>query len=599
MELVDSSSSSGHQDLPNFLSFLYDGLEGYISTATKKLGDSVEFSRQSFKWPSQREELTAWIKANSNLVDVYVAPAIFSEASGRKEHFKASNVVWSEFDGHIPTDDDMGTIPSPSMRIRSSKLNNEHWYWRLDEPITDSHRIDSINRALTYQLGADTSGWDCNQILRPPGTFNFKYDNPIRVTILEVTEDTFSPVGLDVLPAYDISALDELETAEIPDVQEVIFKYVWPKDVSEFFRSKPVDGSDRSAMLMRLGYYLAEMRLSDVEMFAVLRNADDRWGKFKDRTDRNRRLSDLIVKARLKYPSEVDIGEDVIPLFGVSSFLQTVIEIAWIIEGLLQEQGYMLLTGPAGVGKTQFSLRVAINLALGRDFLGFKVTRPCRILFWSLEMGHADLKFFISTMCDGFSAEDMLLLEQNLIIAPIGEAYYLDDKMTQIQFREILDTLDVDGVFIDSVGSTTSSGISDETTVKALMDFNDKLRKEKNVFTWYIHHNRKAQGDNKKPNKLADVYGNQYLVNRATSVYCLWPQNKTIEVIPLKKRLAPMEDSWHITRFGNIDFRRTSGVQAIVDTKETVINLEEIVDELEKEYPVSLERGFNNGFGDM
>lgn len=579
MELLDTNQ----HDLPNFLDFLYEGLEGWVATATKHLNSDktkpAEFSRQAFKWPAQREELIGWIKSNSTTMDVYVAPAIFSEPTGKKEHFLASNVVWAEFDGHLPTEQEMGTIPLPSLRVRSSKLNNEHWYWRLDTVCREGNEIDSINRALTYQLGADTSGWDRNQILRPPTTYNFKYGNPILVSMLEQNNSVFSPVGLDVLPAYDVSALDELEASAIPDVQEVIFKYVWPAEVSDFFRSKVNDDSDRSAMLMRLGYFLAEMGLSDVEMFSVLRNADDRWGKFKDRTDRNRRLSDLIARARFKYPTEVEIAEDVIPLYGVLSFLQTDVEIAWIIEGLLQEQGYMLLTGPAGVGKTQFSLRCAIALALGRDFLDFKVTRPCRILFFSLEMGHADLKFFVSTMCTGMDEAELMLLEENLILAPVGEAFYLDNLAAQEQFKEIVDAVGVDGVFVDSIGSTTTGGISDEITVKRLMDFNDRLRQEKDIFTWYIHHNRKAQGENKKPNKLADVYGNQYLVNRATSVYCLWPVNKSvIEVIPLKKRLSPLEDAWQITRTPtNIDFKKTSGMHKLAEAQ-PIINLDEFED---------------------
>lgn len=216
----------------------------------------------------------------------------------------------------------------------------------------------------------------------------------------------------------------------------------------------------------------------------------------------------------------------------------------------------MLLTGPAGVGKTQFSLRWAINMALGRSFLEHEIVQPKRILFFSLEMGHADLKFFLSTMCKSMTEQDLMLLEQNLLIAPLGEAFYLDQSKEQAQFERILEDFQPSGVFIDSVGSSSSGQVTDESTVKSLMDFNDKIRQRHGVFTWFIHHNRKAQGDNKKPNKMADVYGNQYLVNRATSVYCLWPHGDSIEVLPLKKRLSAMEDPWMITRTPKLDFNR-------------------------------------------
>jgi len=175
-------------------------------------------------------------------------------------------------------------------------------------------------------------------------------------------------------------------------------------------------------------------------------------------------------------------------------------------------------------------------------------------------MGHADLKHFLATMAKDLSKEDAKLLEENFIVVPHGEAIYLDQEDGRAQAMAIIEAIQPDGVVFESVGSTTSGSISDEGTVKSIMDFNDRLRKRQKVFTWWIHHMRKAQSDNKKPNKLADVYGSQYLVNRATSVYCLWPDRGHISVIPLKKRLAPMEDTWSITRIGNIDFERSSQV---------------------------------------
>ncbi len=313
------------------------------------------------------------------------------------------------------------------------------------------------------------------------------------------------------------------------------------------------------------------MGLSDNEMFSVLRNADDRWGKFKDRTDRDRRLTDLIGKARQKYPREILLPDDAIPIYGLLSFLNTEVEIEWVIPGILQSQGYMLLTGPAGVGKTQFSLQWAIHLALGRNFLGYEVARPHRILFWSMEMGHPDLKYFLSTMCAGMPQEDLLLLEQNLLIAPLGESFYLDVEKTQEQFKEILSEFEVEGVFLDSMGSSASGAITDESTVRAVMDFNDMLRQRYSVFTWFIHHMRKAQGENKKPNKQADVYGNIYLVNRATSVFCLWPNGSNIDVIPLKQRLAPTEDPWQITRMSNLTFIKKNEVSIIKSNKASML----------------------------
>jgi hypothetical protein len=118
----------------------------------------------------------------------------------------------------------------------------------------------------------------------------------------------------------------------------------------------------------------------------------------------------------------------------------------------------------------------------------------------------------------------------------------------------------------DSVGSATSGDISQEGPVKALMGFNDHLRVTYDIWTWYIHHQRKAQGDNKKPNKLSDVYGNQYLVNRATSVVLLWPNKDRIEITDLKIRLSAQTEPWEIQRLNNLEFVKLETVKIVPKT---------------------------------
>lgn len=542
-------------EVTDFLDYLYGNQEGYVYSPTKD-SDTGAFSQHFFKWPEQRKDLVTHILTSTQDSEVYTAPAIFSRPSISKDSFATTRVLWTEFDGVLPTD--FKGIPMPTLRVQSSDVNHQHCYWLLDEPLTDALEVEAYNRTLAYQLNADASAWDVVQVLRPPSTTNHKRERQVMV----VGRDD-SPIQIDRFePTYPTIELSDINPDVIPDVADIVYKYPFPTEVTALFKQPTLPVGDRSTSLMRLGYYAAEMGMSDPEIFSILRNADDRWGKFKGRTDRNQRIIDLIGRVREKYPA-TDFQADVIPVFGFESFLEHDVEVEWVIPGLLQEQGYMLLVGPSGVGKTQFSLRVALAMALGKNWLGFDIEKPRKILMFSLEMGHADLKYFVNLMASSLTKEERELLETNLIFVPYGEPIYLDKAEGKDQFLTILEAVQPDGVIIDSVGSTTAGGISNEETVKAIMDFNDKIRKSHRAFTWWIHHMRKAQGDNKKPNKLSDVYGNQYLANRATSVYCLWPNHNKIEVIPLKKRLAKMEDTWAVTRVGNLDFERTSVVSVI------------------------------------
>lgn len=549
MQIVESQQDS---QIEQFLDYLYEGQDGFVCSPTLDRKDDnpqTNFKHHWFEWPSQKPQLINHITEATSMLEVYLTPALWSAPKLNKDHFKVTNVVWTEFDGNTPTS--LSQIPNPTLQVESSGPGFEHWYWKLDQPLNDVTQVEAINRSLTYQLGADASAWDATQILRPPSTTNHKRNSSTRVVANNTEVISISLFGaLPNVPEPETNF--SLDT--IPDVTEVLLKYALPEQAIKLFTTRDFAVGQRSTAIMQLGYFLAEVGMTDAEMFSVLRNADDRWGKFKDRRDRNKRLVDLITKARLKHPQVVEISEEVIPVFGFQSLLNTEEEISWVIPGMLQEKGYMLLTGPSGVGKTQFSLQMAMHMALGKSFLDFEFDRSFRLMFWSLEMGLADIKYFLSIMSQDFTDEERAQLEQNLLIAPLGEPFYLDNPNGQAAFQNVLEQLRPDGVFVDSLGSTSTTELSSESTVKTLMDFNDRVRKRFDCFTWYIHHHRKATSDNKKPNKMSDVYGNQYLVNRATSVYCLWQGAGVIDVIPLKKRLGPVEADWQIARTSTLNF---------------------------------------------
>jgi hypothetical protein len=536
--------------LNTFLDGLFESETGFVYSPTKNPNDG-SWNQNFFKWPEDKSDLINHITESSKTLDVYIAPAIFNLPDSGKSSFKSTRYLWTEFDGNTPQSYD--PCPEPSMVIQSSDPTHCHAYWRLSERIVSPVEVENLNRSITYNLGADSSSWDCNQVLRPPGTFNHKRGTDTFIVSTEAS--SYSVNDFDNVPAIQHVEVDVLPTA-IPDVASVILRYAFPNEVISLFKNNEIELGDRSTALMRLGYYCAEMGMSDPEMLAVLLNADDRWGKFRDRTDRHRRLLDLVAKVRIKVPRDLVLDDiENIPLYGFDSFLKSEITVEWAIEGLLERSGYMLLTGPSGVGKTQFSLQCAIHLALGKKFLDLNIDKPHKIVMFSLEMGHAPLKVFLSKMSESLTSDELDMLENNLLVVPLGEPWYLDAHDGQQRMVSMLEDLKPDGIIIDSVGSTSTGQVSDESTVKKLMDFNDRLRNRFKVFTWWIHHNRKSQADNKKPNKMADVYGNQYLVNRATSVYCLWPSTRgVIEIIPLKKRLAEIESPWKVQRLSDLSF---------------------------------------------
>lgn len=545
--------------------FLYGDSQGFVYSPIKNLGG--EWKQYYFEWPRQKQELFDHIESSAIKGDVYLAPAMFKRPSGQRKDIKGTNVIWTEFDGKIPNGYMLDGIPAPSRRLRSSREQNQHWYWRLDQFLTDVDKIEELNRSIAYKLMADTSAWDAPQVLRPPATLNHKAGG-VPVLTVGKTDEAWAVAAFDSVELPPI-VVGDIVVEDIPDTLQVVAKYKWDQEDFEFFRKPDIPHGSRSTAMMRLAFICAEMKMNDSEIYSLLFNADERWGKFKERSDRQRRLTDLINKARLKYPINVE-PTDTFPIFGFESFLATDIQIEWVIRDLLQKQGYLLLSGPPGTGKTQLSLRFAINMALGKEFLGYSAGDPCTVIFFSMEMGHADLKWFIEQMAEGLSLEDKALLEQNLKLIPLGYGVMLDKKGEQRKVEQLVERLQPTGVFFDSLGSTSTEELSDETTVKKILDWNDRFRSMYDVFTWYIHHNRKAQANNKKPNKLADIYGNQYITARATTVLGVWPEGNQIEISALKMRLAKQFDPFSIKRsISGLNFEKVAPGQRLTNPKPT------------------------------
>ena len=194
-------------------------------------------------------------------------------------------------------------------------------------------------------------------------------------------------------------------------------------------------------------------------------------------------------------------------------------------------------------------------MALGRDFLHYKIVQPRKILFMSLEMGFGELKVFAETMAKSLTPTELETLQQNLIVIPHGEKWPLNTPVGQQHLLRMIEDYEPDGVFIDSVGSAIQGSINDDEAVQAYLDFIDRIRKKYTLFTWAIHHMRKSTNGGHAPASQDDVYGNQYLVNRATSVYgILRGRDGLIKVRNFKNRLAKNEEDFLIRRIDNLNF---------------------------------------------
>ena len=573
-------------ELEDFFTFMYEDQSGYVYAPLKQPGGE-DWETYYFKWPDQKDELINHILQTTNSAECYFGPALYKNTSNPvPENILGSNVIWAEFDGNAPRDGVLGDkIPHPTMRIKSSGEGHEHLYWKLDSFETDREKIETLNKSIAYTLFADTSGWDSTQILRPPGTKNHKRGKVVRTLTKSASRYT-----LDFFSTLEIPkqlAKEEIILEEVPEPLFVVAKYKWDPDDFAFFKKQEMATGTRSSALMRLAYVCAEMRMSDEEAFSILYNADERWKKFTGRKDQHKRLLDLINRARHKHPLDPDVVIDEFPVYNWGELLDLEIHVDWLIEGKLQRQGLMVIAGAPGAGKTQLSIQMLMHIAMGKQFLNWGVGPARKVCFFSMEMGPAELKYIMEQMNAILTPEEKALLRSNFMAIPIGNAVMFESTGDRRRIESFLKKYKPECIVFDSLSTTTMDPLTDETAAKRIMDVAGQLRMEFDTSITFIHHHRKAQVNNKKPDGLSDVYGSYFITAQATTVLGMWRNLKTneIDLNWLKVRLAKEPDPMKIIRIEGLTFEEVS-VKAIMAEAEQ--KREEMIHEATKrESPIT------------
>lgn len=586
------------EGLGAFYDSIWRDTNAWIYLATMEGGN--DFKQYVIEWPKQRTAIIRHTLAQSAAGrDVYFSPALYREKSRPvKENVLGSWVHWADFDKNAPTNWTEATkahgVPEPSIVVQSSVPGNAHAYWRLDQFETALEGIEDRNRSLAYRLGADTSGWDADQLLRPPYTVNHGFKDktgtrkpwfkgePLPVEVLSATESFSNAEAFASLGSPEREYLDRIELKEFPSLDSVLALGRWTEEFYSAFTMTKDEASasspdKRSGAIMRLGYLGVENGLTDEQLYVVLDDADKRWEKYTKRSKagRHKLLLDIIARARAKHGYVTDESftfaglikgadspiEESKVVFNFQEFLDYEVHLEWLLEGFVTQGGFATITGAPGVGKTQLGVQLLISLALGLDkFLIWpNEAGQKKVLFLSLEMPHAPLKWFVAKMARQYS--DMRTLSRNMHIAPLGEPVPLETKQGQSFMDNLIAEYKPDVVLVDSLQAISGKSISDEEAAKNLVNYLAKIRKRTGCTIILIHHNRKKPADGKSAGDLSDMFGSQFLAAAMDTVLNLRALGGTqvLSVDCWKNRLDQMWPTFEIERNKNLQYDPYTG----------------------------------------
>ena len=303
-----------------FFDYLFSDDVGYVCLATQRPGKKDTFNEHYFKWPTEKAKMLEFIDKARSGHNVWFCVNVLSIPKRLKQNAIPQNLVWADLDSCTP---DKVHIP-PQCVIESSPGRFQA-IWRLNKKI-DPSRAEDYSRRIAYKyrdLGADVSGWDTTQLLRVPGTVNYKYDGLPSVPEVKLITSFAALLDPSVFEAievvYDEEVDDNGTTPDVPDPDKlpapelVIYEFRAKLQSSAFHRLYAEEPSDDwSDDMWALINICIEAGMSAEEAFAIAIHA--KCNKYKRDGRPISHLWREVLKADIQQKKILGIFEQYAPL---------------------------------------------------------------------------------------------------------------------------------------------------------------------------------------------------------------------------------------------------------------------------------------------
>jgi hypothetical protein len=253
----------------------------------------VDFREKYFRWPEEADQAAEWVNQCAHLLN-------------REKRIKANALspitLYADGDGaRIP-----GWMPQPTIIIESSP--GRHWYlYRLTQPMSND-KFEALNETLTYAIGADKSGWDLSQVMRVPGTKNYKYEETPVVRVERLQDEDYDPQELeDALSPENLKKVlteehyeemfggsskgtaegAEERTDEDEEPPVLLNDYGMKVWRGEEYKKDENGDVDRSRSLLLIGRVLYDAGATEITIVEALKERDISldWNKYSNRSD--------------------------------------------------------------------------------------------------------------------------------------------------------------------------------------------------------------------------------------------------------------------------------------------------------------------------
>lgn len=390
---------------------------------------------------SQFNQIKNFIEENRDK-DLYFCPHGFRKARRIKDNAEIPKLLWADLDEIDPRElEIMPTVAWESSPGRYAAV------WVLDSFMTES-----LNRRLTYSIGADRGGWDLTQVLRVPGTNNYKYESCPRVRMLWADGPTHKFNAVEkTLPK------EKKSTATTSSAIRLYRKY--EKNLTAFARrellkGKPTKGK-RSEVFWRLVQECIEAGMTEDECFEILRESP--WNKFAGRRDGDDQLKRELDKALNRHlsvgskvvlvddesedddPEEFENDDDADEFEDYKFLSRSMADVEeenmdWIWYPYIARGELTILEGDPGLGKSYLAQMIAAKIVDGKRLLSVKRLPRVqgKVVYFDIEnsAGSVTKKRLVSNGCenlkDFYQEEEPFSIDDEDVLERVYDAI---DKM--------------------------------------------------------------------------------------------------------------------------------------------------------------------------
>lgn len=449
-------------------------------------GDYVALSAKKGRWIDRtfeydddvEQHVSDWLDEHDDH-DLYFCPLPFSQPRRNKQYIPRVGMLWSDVDEVT----DIRVRPSV---LWESSPGRFQALWFLKQQLA-SNDAGELNKRLTYYIGADRGGWDLTQVLRIPGTKNFKYTPSPTVRLKHWDEKYY---GTDLVPT---SLIDK-------------YRRTLPRKLVRLLEGKAEIGK-RSDMIWSLEHSLREEGVPPRDIIGLIRDSD--WNKYRGRADEEERF-----KAEMEKISEEKGGEDERRSYGLklesyAGLMGSMSSIpGWLVPGFWMRNSHGIVAGEPKSFKSTLAQDLMFSLASGKPFLNqFPVEQQGPVLYvqnenadWILrdrfeKLAKARQEVGRVTHRSGLQVE----FARDLPIHFVNQqGFSLNDSAQKKALEEIIEQLRPVMVVFDPLYLMFEGDVNSAKDLNPVLNWMLTMKNEMNTSVMVIHHYNKGKDENKR-----------------------------------------------------------------------------------------------------